>query len=1017
VATQWRTEPRRLVQSLRGDLDWIVMKCLEKDRTRRYSTAAALAADIEHYLADEPVTAAAPSRVYRLKKFSRRHWAALSVGAAFVAILAATAVFSSIQWGHARKAEIAARQEGDEREKQRQRAVDAERTATQYGQRAEANAAEARRNLYTAHMQQAQLEWERSNLARVRELLAKYASPAPEQVDQRGWEWHYWTRMCEQELRTLKGHEGAVTAVAFNSDGSLVASAGQDGKLCIWNVGDGTLVCEIKAHENAATCLAFHGNTIATAGSDSTLHLWDASDGHELASFQLGNFISCVEFSGDGKLLAVGATSPRIIDVETLKEVHRLDTEREVFDLAFTKDGSQLVIASTPNLEYWDTQTGKLLRKTQIDELHENNLQYQATTALELSETGDYFVTANMDHRVHVRRFSDAEPTRTIRGHTGMVLSAALSPDEKVIASGGEDNTVILWNIDTGEEIRRLRGHEKQVRHVIFSPDGLRLASASDDGTVKIWDAVQPTDFRPFLTASKGHHMRAAFNHDGRLYAIAHISGPPVSPGNTFNKWVEVRDALTGMRASEFSGHHGWTDSIAFSHDGTKLATGARDGSIKFYDTASQRELYTLEKFEWPILNLAFSPNGRWLHVETPEVDEWRGRRRIEDLPWFGPDDLRQVALSEGIVSQQLWEVGTQTRIRTFPATSFAFHPREEICAVTVAENDKYAIDFYRTDRPLEGQAPFRSWKLDEAASIVRYDPRGKRMAATLGNQLVVWNDKDGRFVSSIPNAGNFVGFDESGERLFSRPTDRKLSVWRTDTGDLVCEITLPYYAAGTTVSRDGMRVAICERGFNHLLELRPPDDEVRKRLEARNLVAHMVIFPTQSPPFALHTKAELLKQVSMLATVSPAVRRLAAELIDDFYTPEEEAWQFGSHAEALILHADKTGALRQEGLKWSKAACEIVPELWEFQYGFALYRVGSYQGAFESIENSYAQMIEQYPRYVPRVLAVRAMAQFRVGMKEAAIETLAAAKTHPYSNFPESTEVVREAKSAHRAG
>jgi tetratricopeptide (TPR) repeat protein len=78
IAAHRRTDPRRLVQSIRGELDWIVMKCLEKDRNRRYETASSLARDIEHYLQDKPVQACPPSASYRFRKFARRNKVALS---------------------------------------------------------------------------------------------------------------------------------------------------------------------------------------------------------------------------------------------------------------------------------------------------------------------------------------------------------------------------------------------------------------------------------------------------------------------------------------------------------------------------------------------------------------------------------------------------------------------------------------------------------------------------------------------------------------------------------------------------------------------------------------------------------------------------------------------------------------------------------------------------------------------------------------------------------------------------
>src|SRR5262249_40427797 len=105
IAAQRRTEPARLMKEVRGELDWIVMKCLEKDRTRRYEPANGLARDVERYLADEPVEACPPSRSYRLGKFARKYRAALSAAAAFVLLLAIAAAVSAALAVRARQAE------------------------------------------------------------------------------------------------------------------------------------------------------------------------------------------------------------------------------------------------------------------------------------------------------------------------------------------------------------------------------------------------------------------------------------------------------------------------------------------------------------------------------------------------------------------------------------------------------------------------------------------------------------------------------------------------------------------------------------------------------------------------------------------------------------------------------------------------------------------------------------------------------------------------------------------------
>ena len=108
LAASRQTEPLKLTRMVRGDLDWIVMKALEKDRTRRYETASALARDIERYLHDEPVEASPPSRRYRLRKFARKHRRLIGTAAGFVLLVAAGAGVSTWQAMRAREAERAA---------------------------------------------------------------------------------------------------------------------------------------------------------------------------------------------------------------------------------------------------------------------------------------------------------------------------------------------------------------------------------------------------------------------------------------------------------------------------------------------------------------------------------------------------------------------------------------------------------------------------------------------------------------------------------------------------------------------------------------------------------------------------------------------------------------------------------------------------------------------------------------------------------------------------------------------
>ncbi|HEY3242164.1 MAG TPA: serine/threonine-protein kinase [Phycisphaerae bacterium] len=120
IARMRRTDPQSLARSLRGDLDWIVMKCLEKDRTRRYETANALAVDIQRHLVHDPIAARPPSRQYRLRKMLRRYRGSVAVAAAFVILLGSGMIASTVLWQRAAR---------EARETERQRAS-AEQIAT-----------------------------------------------------------------------------------------------------------------------------------------------------------------------------------------------------------------------------------------------------------------------------------------------------------------------------------------------------------------------------------------------------------------------------------------------------------------------------------------------------------------------------------------------------------------------------------------------------------------------------------------------------------------------------------------------------------------------------------------------------------------------------------------------------------------------------------------------------------------------------------------------------------------------
>jgi serine/threonine protein kinase len=225
ISAQRHTEPAKLTKLVRGELDWIVMKCLEKDRNLRYETANAFAADVQRYLNDEPVQACPPSLKYRLRKFMRRNRGAVTAGLALATLLVLGTVGTSIGLAWALRAErtasVAARAEIQAKNKLKQ-TLDDERVDAYY------------RRIALAYR-----ELSADNLG----LALKLLDECPR--DLRRWEWHFLVRLCRVEQVVLRNGTG-VTSLAFSADGERIASADLAGTLKVWNSRTG----KVAAGEN-----------------------------------------------------------------------------------------------------------------------------------------------------------------------------------------------------------------------------------------------------------------------------------------------------------------------------------------------------------------------------------------------------------------------------------------------------------------------------------------------------------------------------------------------------------------------------------------------------------------------------------------------------------------------------------------------------------------------------------------------------------------------------------------------
>ena len=338
VADVRRTDPQKLVSLMRGELDWIILKCLEKDRGRRYQAASGLARDLEHYLADEPVEACPPTAGYRLRKFARKHRTALATASAFAILLVAGVVMSTWQAVRATSAGREAHRLQIAAEKAGLAALEAKKAADRQRD-------EARLAAYASGIGLAQRAWEEGNVVRARELLADLPSESAGR-NLRGFEWFYLSSLCHpDELTTLVGHTDGVISVAFSPDGQRLASVGFDHTVKIWDSATGKELFALKGHSSGVRSVAFSPDAqrLASGGLDSTLKIWDSATGKELLSLKgPGGGVVCVVFSPDGQRLASvsGGQPVQIRDTATGKELLTLKGHTgQIMSAAFSPDG------------------------------------------------------------------------------------------------------------------------------------------------------------------------------------------------------------------------------------------------------------------------------------------------------------------------------------------------------------------------------------------------------------------------------------------------------------------------------------------------------------------------------------------------------------------------------------------------------------------------------------------------------------------------------------------------------